>query len=168
MGILDYLYDHYRNDVYRYLLSMTKDPVLSEDLLSDTFYSAIIAVPKFRGDSQIKTWLFTIARNKWYDHLRRSRIAPDECSLAVLYISDTAPGPEETFQKREMAGRAMELLNMEPERTRKIVWMRIEGYSFWEISEQLGIREGSARVIDFRTRKKLKEKLLEEGYDGIL
>lgn len=168
VGLLTYLYERYRSDVYRYLLSLTKDTVLSEDLLSETFCAAVTGVPKFRGDSQIKTWLFTIARNKWYDHLRRSRIAPDERSLAALYLSDTVPSPEETIHRQQMARRAMELLSMEPERTRKIVWMRIEGYSFLEISEKFGIQEGSARVIDFRARKKLKEKLMEEGYDGSL
>jgi len=168
MGLLTYLYERYRNDVYRYLLSLTKDVSLSEDLLSETFFSAITGIPRFRGESQIKTWLFTIARNKWYDHLRRQRIAPDENSLAALYLSDTAPDPEETVHRRQMARRAMELLNLEPERTRNIVWMRIEGYSFLEIGEKFGIQEGSARVIDFRTRKKRKEILMEEGYDGTL
>ena len=166
MGLLTWLYEQYRQEVYGYLLSLTKDPKLAEDLLGDTFCAAVIGVPKFRGESQIRTWLFTIARNKWYDHLRRLRIAPDEDSLAAIYLSDTAPGPEETVLRKEMGRRAMELLEREPERTQKILWMRIEGYSFLEIGEKFGISEGSARVIDFRTRKKLKELLMEEGYDG--
>ena len=168
MDLITYLYETYRTDVYRYLLSLTKDVHLSEDLLSETFCSAVISVRKFRGDSEIKTWLFTIARNKWYDHLRRDRGAPDQISLTAYYLSDDSPGPEETIHRREMAQRAIELMKDEPERTQKIIWMRIEGYSFLEISNKLGIREGSARVIDFRARKKLREKLLEEGYDGTL
>jgi len=166
MGLLTWLYEQYRNDVYGYLLSLTKDSGLAEDLLGDTFCAAITAVPKFRGDSQIRTWLFTIARNKWYDYLRRLRIAPDENSLAALYLSDTVPGPEDLVLQKEMGHRAMELLKLEPERTQGILWMRIEGYSFPEIGQKFGISEGSARVIDFRTRRKLKQLLMEEGYDG--
>lgn len=166
MGLLTWLYEQYRKDVYGYLLGLTKDPSLAEELLGDTFCAAISAVPKFRGESQVRTWLFTIARNKWYDHLRRLRIAPDESSLAVLYLSDTAPGPEETVLRKEMGRRAVELLKQEPERTQQILWMRIEGYSFLEIGRKFDISEGSARVIDFRTRRRLKELLMKEGYDG--
>ena len=168
MDLATYLYETYRTDVYRYLLSLTKDGHLSEDLLSETFCSAVTSVRKFRGDSEIRTWLFTIARNKWYDHLRRERVAPDQISLTALYLSDTAPGPEEIVTQKLAARRAVELLESEPERTKKIVWMRIEGYSFLEIGEKLGIREGSARVIDFRTRKKLRDALIKEGYDGLV
>ena len=46
----------------------------------------------------------------------------------------------------------------------QIVLMRIDGYSFHEIGKKLLISESSARVIDFRTKKKLKEILLKEGY----
>ena len=168
MDLVTYLFETYHREVYRYLISLTKDEQLSEDLLSETFCAAVTSVKRFRGDSEIKTWLFTIARNKWYDHLRREKGKPSPVSLTVLYLSDTAPGPEETVQRRLMAQRAMELLEQEEPRTQKIVWMRIEGYSFLEIGKQFGIQEGSARVIDFRTRKKLKEKLVEEGYDGTL
>lgn len=166
MGLLTWLYEQYRNEVYGYLLSLTKDPTLAEDLLGDTFCAAITGVPKFRGESQIRTWLFTIARNKWYDHLRRLRIAPDESSLAALYLSDTAPNPELLVLRKEMGRRAMELLKQEPERTQQILWLRIEGYSFLEIGQRFDISEGSARVIDFRARRKLKQLLMEEGYDG--
>ena len=42
--------------------------------------------------------------------------------------------------------------------------MRAEGYAFAEIGKKLGISENSARVIEFRTKRWLKEKLLEEGF----
>ena len=61
-----------------------------------------------------------------------------------------------------------ELLKQEEPRTRTVVQMRIDGYSFYEIAQKLGIREGSARVIDFRARKKLREQLMKEGYDAIV
>lgn len=160
---VEYLYETYRSDVYRYLLGMTRDPDLAEDLLSDTFCTALVSLEGFREDGSVKNWLLTIARNKWLDHLRKRRPVED-VDLTELYIADTAPGPEQRAIAREAARRVLELLEQEDKRTRTVVKMRIDGYSFYEIAQKLGIREGSARVIDFRARKKLRDQLSKEGY----
>ena len=47
---VEYLYETYRSDVYRYLLGMTRDPDLAEDLLSDTFYTAL---GRWRGSGRM-------------------------------------------------------------------------------------------------------------------
>ena len=71
--MVEELYRIYKQDVYGYLLSLTRDPSLAEDLLSETFLKAIQSLPKFRGDSTSKTWLLGIARNLWLQELRRRR-----------------------------------------------------------------------------------------------
>ena len=60
--------------------------------------------------------------------------------------------------------RIYHLLEQEPERTRNIVLMRLDGYSFYEIGQKYGISESSARVIDFRTKEKLRKILKKEGF----
>lgn len=167
MDSVEYLYETYRSDVYRYLLGMTRDPDLAEDLLSETFCTAILSLETLRNDGAVKSWLLTIARNKWLDHVRKRRPISD-VDLTELYIADTAPGPEQRAIQKEAARRLQSLLSREDQRTQTVVRMRIEGYSYFEIAQKLGIREGSARVIDFRARKKLREQLIEEGYDAIV
>lgn len=161
------LYEQYRQDIFGYLLGLTRSADLSEELLSDTFCAAIVALPRFRGDADVKTWLFSIARRKWMDYLRK-RHPTEPLELAALYIADPAPGPEERLLLRTAAQRAMELLKREDQRAQAIFRARLEGFSYYEISNTLGIREASARVIDFRTRKKLKAELQKEGYHDIL
>lgn len=82
------IYEKYKQDVFRYLISLTHNPTLSEDLVSETFLSAIKSLPRFKGDSDIKTWLFSIARYKWYEYLRKNKeeIAFDD--LASKYITE--------------------------------------------------------------------------------
>ncbi|MEG1028185.1 MAG: sigma factor-like helix-turn-helix DNA-binding protein, partial [Oscillospiraceae bacterium] len=65
---------------------------------------------------------------------------------------------------KEIHQKIIDILNTQDKRTKDIVMMRIEGYSFLEISNKLDISESSARVIDFRAKKKIKELLLREGY----
>ena len=167
MDEIQALYERYRGDLYGYLLSLTRDAAVTEELLSETFCAAIIALPRFRGDADVKTWLFSIARRKWTDYLRK-RHPTEPLELAALYIADPSPTPEEMALLKSAAERAMTLLKQEDKRAQTIFRARLEGYSYYEIANTLGIRESSARVIDFRTRKKLRTRLQEEGYHGIL
>jgi RNA polymerase sigma-70 factor (ECF subfamily) len=164
---IELLYETYRLDVFRYLMGLTRDPDLAEDLLSETFVTALTALDGFRGEGSVKSWLLTIARNKWKDHLRK-RSPVSDVDLTELYIADPSPGPEKRAMDKETARRAMELLKLEDPRTQTVVKMRIEGYSYFEIGQKLNIREGSARVIDFRAKNRLRERLMKEGFDALV
>ena len=71
---------------------------------------------------------------------------------------------QQRFSDRQVLQRIEELLLDRDERTRKIVTLRTKGYSYAEIADQMGISENSARVLLFRIRSWLKERLEKEGY----
>ena len=87
---LDELYRRYRMDLYRYLCFLTHDPVQAEDLLSETFVRVIKRLPTFRGECEVKTWLFGIARNIWLESLRRRHQSVSLDDLMERYITDDA------------------------------------------------------------------------------
>lgn len=157
---IEKLYMQYKQDIYHYLLSLTHNPNLSEDLLSDTFLSVMKSIHSFQGNSTVKTWIFSIARHKWLEYLRKTHheICFDE--LATVYLNEDI---EENVVQKDIINRIKIILLQEEERTSSIVRMRIAGYSYYEISLKFGISEGSARVIDFRAKRKIKEILLKEG-----
>ena len=156
--------DHYK-DVCSYLYSLSRDASLSEDLASETFLEAVKSIARFRGESDTKTWLFTIARRRWFAYLRRKGRQAQTEALSEFYESPQ-PGPDEDALNRALAERIYTLLSAEPKRTQDIVRMRLEGFSFYEIGNRYGISEGSARVIDFRARAKIRKQLKEEGFDN--
>ncbi len=160
MREIEKLYRLYKDDIYRYLLSLTHNPDLSEDLLSETFINAIKTIPNFKGHSSIKTWLFSIGRNLWLQNIRKEKSTSEYNDFLQLYVADTM---DEKLITEEIAKRISNLLLEKDERTQKIVNMRLEGYSFIEIAASVGISENSARVIDFRTRKWIKSILEKEG-----
>lgn len=160
---VQYLYQKYKNDVYGYLVSLTHDKTLSEDLTSETFLGAIKTLGRYQGDADIKTWLFSVARFKWYEHIRKNKLKLTEDDLFELYAISKI-NIEQSYLNSELVGRIYRLLDAEPERNRDIVLMRVEGYSFYEIALKHKISESSARVIDFRVRTKLRETLEKEGY----
>ena len=87
---LEELYRRYRMDLYRYLCFLTHDPVQAEDLLSETFVRVIKRLPTFRGECEVKTWLFGIARNIWLESLRRRHQSVSLDDLMERYITDDA------------------------------------------------------------------------------
>jgi len=163
MFSIEELYQNYKKDIYCYLQSLTRDYTLSEDLLSETFMKALLALPSFRGESSIKTWLIGIARNVWLQHLRKARHWVEYDDLLCVYLTESE-SIEEHFITREKLERIRALLETKEERTRSIVDLRVEGWSYTEIAEKWGITENSARVIDFRTRKWIKETLKKEEF----
>ena len=88
------IYKSYGQPVYRFLLRLSGDPDLAEDLLQETFYQALIHIGQFQGRSNLYTWLCQIGKNAWLKECRRRKrdadAPPEELSAA-----DPRPGPEE-------------------------------------------------------------------------
>ena len=160
--LLEELFSKYYKDVYTYLYSLSRDASLSEDLAQEVFLEVMKSIAAFRGESDIKTWLFSIARHRWYSYLRKNSQQAKTEDLSEFIESNEKP-PEERYQDEEVTNRIYALLDQEPERTRNIVVMRLEGYSFYEIGVKHGISENSARVIDFRAKTKIRQTLKKEG-----
>lgn len=64
-------YEQYKNGIFRYALSITKDPLLAEDILHDTFLKLLSGGIRCASGKE-QAWLYRIARNLCYDHLRRA------------------------------------------------------------------------------------------------
>lgn len=160
------IYHEYKEVVYKYLCSLCKNQSLAEDLTSEVFLSAIKSILRFRGECSIKTWLFSIARHKWYEHIRseKKQLDLNECLIDYWLEKNHNIGIEQQLYKTELVQKIKDLVALEPERTQKIFWKRIEGYSFYEIAKELDITENSACVTSHRHTKKLKQQLEQEGF----
>ncbi|MFQ8832725.1 MAG: RNA polymerase sigma factor [Ruthenibacterium lactatiformans] len=134
MQEIEQIYTQYRQDVYRYLCSLTRDAALAEDLLSETFLRALTGLSGFRKGACVRTWLFSIARHVWIDGLRRKRHVLSGDELLARYVEEGGPGapPFETqVDARALAARAKELLQTR-RRPPESALLRAQGYSFAE------------------------------------
>lgn len=167
MTALEQLYSDYSKDIYRYLFSLCRDASLSEDLTSEVFLAVVKSIGTFRKECDVKTWLFSIARNKWFEYLRRKKRSVETEALDefIELKPSSSPSVEQTFLNDELIKRTYELIDEEKERPRKVALMRIDGFSFYEIGKECGISENSARVMFFRTKEKIRQKLKEDGYE---
>lgn len=159
--LLAELFEKYYIDVYTYLYSLCHDASLSEDLASDVFLEVVKSISTFRGESDIKTWLFSIARHRWFAYLKKKNRQVQTESIHDLY--DTAELGT-TDSVNEVTELIQELLSDESALTRDVVRMRLDGYSYHEIALRHKISENSARVVYFRTKSKIRKYLEKEGF----
>lgn len=150
-------YTQHAKDVYRYLLSLTHDENLAEELTQETFFRAMRTIDRYDGSCKLSVWLCQIAKHLWYQWLeKRSRMEQVE-------LTDEIPC-QESPEKHA-------LLNMEkttlyqaihtlPEPMRELVYLRLTGeFSFREIGEILGKSESWARTTFYRAKQKIMEEM---------
>lgn len=67
------MYLNYANIVKRFLISLTGNFDLSEDLTQETFYQAYRSIHRFNGDCKLSVWLCQIAKHVYFDHLKKKK-----------------------------------------------------------------------------------------------
>ena len=130
MGGVDFeaIYGAYFSDVYFYMLHLCRDQHMAEELTSETFFRALRAIGKFRGDCDIRVWLCRIARNCYAAHQKRAARVSTAGDDALEALPAKGPPVAEQVAARDTAARlqAREGGNFEMFRTR---WVPLEeGY----------------------------------------
>ena len=159
MQSMEEIYQEYARLVYRYLLSMTKDEDLAEELTQETFFQAIRSIGRYDESCKISTWLCAIAKNVWYGYLRKHPVTEnlDDQVIAV----DSAEKKVLAEEERMMLLKKVHEL---PEPYREVIYLRIyAGLSFREIGSVIGKTENFARVTFYRGKERLKKTLSKEN-----
>lgn len=97
------VYEEYAKPVYRFLLSLTCNQDLAEELLSETFYQAFRHIDQFEGRCNLYTWLCRIGKNAWLKECCRNKRYSD-VQLEDLKLSDMGPSLEDQCITKEIAG----------------------------------------------------------------
>ena len=75
-GSFDQVYQTYFDPVYRYVLSLSGNAHVAEEITQETFFRAMRSLDRFRGESSLKSWLCAIARNLWTSEQRKRKRCP--------------------------------------------------------------------------------------------
>lgn len=156
------IYQEYSKAIYNYLLSLTKNQSIAEELLQETFYSAIKNISKFKKESSLKTWLYKIAKNKWNDYCKKNNklneVSLNEESKELLYSAF-----EEDIFNKDILINIFKKIHKLDETSKEIIYLRIgTNFNFKEISNIVGKTEANVKVIFHRAKIKLKEDLKNE------
>jgi RNA polymerase sigma-70 factor (ECF subfamily) len=163
----------HQRKAYAVALGIVKDPDLAWDVAQEAFLRVHQHLADFKADASFSTWVLRITSNLSIDALRRERgsrrAALEDVPEAAL--AEGAEGvlatplgvdPQETVLRRELAGRITEALASLPEAHRTILVLReLEGLSYEELAERLGIPRGTVMSRLFHARKKMQALLVE-------
>lgn len=156
---MDYekLYNSYYMQVYSYAVTLTKNPEYAEEITQHTFVKALSSKAGYKGKSSELTWLCSIAKNLYYDELRRSQ------KLTVVEdVTSTPSGNdmEKTVSDADAAFRIHLVLHDLEEPYKEVFQLRVFGeLSFAQIASIFRKTESWARVTYHRARLKIKERM---------
>ena len=159
-------------EVYGLLYRLTENSEEARDLTQETFLRAFQSIGQFRGESDLRTWIYRIAinqaRNKWRWWRRRRRDATVSLDSENAYNQplieslpserDKSPEQETLAHERERALRkALRSLSLSYRET--VILRDIEGFTYEEIAETLGINVGTVKSRLARGRQELRQRL---------
>ncbi|MCI4463294.1 MAG: sigma-70 family RNA polymerase sigma factor [Caldisericum sp.] len=145
--------------LFNSVLQVCHDRALAEDVVLDAYLYAFKYIKNFKGESSIKTWLYRIARNTLYKHL--NRIQNVEYRDDVSKLKDEKASFLESDTK-ELLYEALEKLDIDEREI--ITLVDVEGLSYEEVSEILGVPLGTVKSRLARVRDKLRAILKDMGY----
>jgi RNA polymerase sigma-70 factor (ECF subfamily) len=168
------LVEERHGDIYALLYRLTEDPEEARDLTQETFLQAFRNIAGFRGEADLRTWLYRIAVNqarnrwRWWKRRRRDKTvsldAPtsDEngTPLSAGLVNEGASDPEQQALARERERALLSALSTLSRPYREVIVLRdIEGLSYEEVAQALDMNIGTVKSRLSRGRDELRRRL---------
>jgi RNA polymerase sigma-70 factor (ECF subfamily) len=126
-----------------------------EDLFQEIAVAIWRALPGFRGECSERTFVFRIAHNRGITHIARHRLEMTRLT-DDLELVDAKPSPEQTLSTEQQETRLMEAVQRLPIAYRQVVTLALEGMTYSEIADVLGITESNVGARLTRARQLLR------------
>ncbi len=161
------LVERFQGRIYAHIYGMIRNREEARDLTQESFVKAFRNIGGFRREAKFTTWLYRIASNVTIDHIRKQRrmrttefderIGHADQGDEVWEPDHLKRSPGRDLQRQRLYGRIMAAMQKLPDDQRQVVLLReIEGFSYREIAETMGIPEGTVMSRLFYARKKLQ------------
>jgi RNA polymerase sigma-70 factor (ECF subfamily) len=143
-------------------------PQDQDDLFQEILLQLWFSIPSFRGEAKETTWIYRVAFNtmlSWNRGERRRRLR-EEAVLEAAPLPVIQPGSAEATRDEQIVARLYQLIHQLPKLDASLALMLLDGLSYQEMAEVLGISENYVGVKLNRIRKRLAGQWKEAG-DGI-
>lgn len=151
------LFEENREFIFKYLMKMTRNVSLSEELTQETFFRAYMNYASLRNKEKASVWLCQIAKNTyyaWYNEQKKKATIDD---LDIMSDSKTL---EDEFVQKELSQKALLCLHELDEPYKEVFMLSVfGGFSLKDISSIFGKSESWARVTFYRAKQKLLERM---------
>jgi len=152
----DKIYAEYFSEVYKFVLSLCRNPTLAEEITQEAFFKALKNIDSFKGDCKLNTWLCKIAKNTFYSYVKKDSRQADYSLEIVVSDEDI----EARFADKEAAYAIHKVLHKLNDPYKEVFWLRIFGeLSFAQIGALFSKTESWARVTYYRAKIMIKEEI---------
>jgi RNA polymerase sigma-70 factor (ECF subfamily) len=165
------VYDKFQSRILRYITNLVGEAD-AEDLTQEIFIKVNQALPNFRGECKLSTWVYRIATNAALDRLRspayqhkassiQDESAGQEVDDRNIWTGEKVPNLEWQVVRKEMSTCVQEYIQKLPENYRTVLALgEFEGLSNQEIADILGIALSTVKIRLHRARERLKKDLI--------
>ncbi|WP_277584751.1 RNA polymerase sigma factor [Psychrobacillus antarcticus] len=164
MEDLSEIYKSYADEVKRFLICLTSNVDLAEELTQETFYQAVKSFHRYNGECKISVWLCQIAKHSYYNYLKKEKKFHSTSIENMMQIGLDVPSnkdlPDVAVIKRSTLIAIHKEIHRLQEPYREIFLLRASLHlSFKEIGEIFDKSENWARVTYYRAKLKLSERI---------
>ncbi len=157
---LEQIYIKYHIELYLYALSLCQNHHQAQDLVSETFYKALLSLD--HNKDYIKFWLFRVCKNIFLDNIRKNKHLIKIDNIEELVSLEESP-IDKLINSDERKQLYYQVLKLSPSYKEAIILHYYCNFSLKEIATAINISEGAAKTLLFRARQKLKTELKEES-----
>ena len=151
------LFDENREFIFKYLMKMTQNVSLSEELTQETFFRAYMNYASLRNKEKASVWLCQIAKNTYYAWYNEQK---KKASIDDLDFMSDSKIIEDEFVQKELSQKALLCLHELDEPYKEVFMLSVfGGFSLKDISSIFGKSESWARVTFYRAKQKLLERM---------
>lgn len=168
----------YMNQLYAAAMRYTRNPEDAQDLVQDTYAKAYTSFHQFEPGTNLKAWLYRVLTTTFINNYRKDQRRPQtsdseledwQLAEASSHTSDQGKSTEDVVLENLPDSDIKNALAQIPEEFRMVVYLAdVEGFSYKEIAEIVGVPTGTVMSRLHRGRKQLREKLTdyarERGY----
>ena len=160
MTDMEAIYREYFRDVQLFILGLSGDEHIAEEVTEETFFKALTALPTFRGECDIRVWLCQIAKNEYFVYLRKNKKRADMTSEELAEKPDAGRSIEERLMDEECAEFIHRVLHALPEPYKEVFHLRVFGeLSFEQIGRIFGKTANWACVTFHRAKAKVQKEV---------
>ncbi|MGD9327776.1 MAG: RNA polymerase sigma factor [Cyclobacteriaceae bacterium] len=156
-----------KDKLFRYAFSYNKDKSESEDIVQEVFIRLWQKRKNLDKIKNIEAWSMTITRNLTFDKLKANRLEFND----LHQVEDKAQeisNPEQMVEQSETMAGIRKIIDSLSEKQKQVIFLRdIEGHTYQEIGNIMGIDQNLVKVTLFRARENVRKKLLKTDQYGL-
>ncbi len=154
------LFERYHVPLFRYVLQLTRNRALSEDLVQEVFFRVLKYARSYDPSLSFPGWLYAMARNACFDAFHQGRAQRSDGELGE--IRSREPMAEEVVSRKQDVKHLQEaLLKLTEEKREILVLSRFHNLRYEEIARILHCEIGTVKVRVYRALKELRERFCE-------